>query len=258
MKTFSLIILAIGCAAVLFYGNQYWEERTSPSAHENQSANEGGTDTEATETADYETLIENWPEEAKASFRKALKEGTPYRLALVGSSALGEDENGWAEQVKDRLESTFDGKLEVEIYAYDTTSIDFVNGEDAEEVLNSDPDLVLLEPFALSDNSNLVGSENNHESIQIFKRKLNEQNEEAVLMLQPTHPIVGATYYPKQIEELQAFAEEQNIPYLNHWTAWPEEDALSAYLVESQETPNEEGHEVWAKYLLEYFIAEEE
>jgi hypothetical protein len=258
MKTFSLIILAIGCAAVLFYGNQYWEERTSPSAPENQSANEEGTDTEATETADYETLIENWPEEAKASFRKALKEGTPYRLALVGSSALGEGENGWAEQVKDRLESTFDGKLEVEIYAFDTTSIDFVNGEDAEEVLNSDPDLVLLEPFALSDNSNLVGSENNHESIQIFKRKLNEHNEEAVLILQPTHPIVGATYYPKQIEELQAFAEEQNIPYLDHWTAWPEEDALSAYLVESQETPNDEGHEVWAKYLLEYFIADEE
>jgi hypothetical protein len=258
MKTFSLIILAIGCAAVLFYGNQYWEERTSPSAPENQSANEEGTDTEAAETADYETLIENWPEEAKASFRKALKEGTSYRLALVGSSALGEGENGWAEQVKDRLESSFNGKLVVEIYAYDTTSIDFVNGEDAEEVLNSDPDLVLLEPFVLSDNSNLVGSENNHESIQIFKRKLNEQNEEAVLMLQPTHPIVGATYYPKQIEELQAFAEEQNISYLNHWTAWPEEDALSAYLVESQETPNDEGHEVWAKYLLEYFIADEE
>jgi hypothetical protein len=256
MKTFSLIILAIGCAAVLFYGNQYWEERTSPSAPENQSANEEGTDTEATETADYETLIENWPAEAKASFRKALKEGTPYRLVLVGSSALGEGENGWAEQVKDRLESSFDGKLEVEIYAYDTTSIDFVNGEDAEEVLNSDPDLVLLEPFALSDNSNLVGSENNHESIQIFKRKLNEQNEEAVLMLQPTHPIVGATYYPKQIEELQTFAEEQNIPYLDHWTIWPEEDDLSAYLVESQETPNDEGHELWAKYLLGYFIAE--
>lgn len=258
MKTFSLIILAIGCAAVLFYGNQYWNERTATSSPESHSTNVEETDIEVSESTDYETILENWPEEAQATFRKALKEGAPYRLALVGSPALGEGENGWSEQVKDELESTFDGKLEVAIYEYDTTSIDFENGEDAEEVLNSDPDLVLLEPFALSDNSNLVGSENNHESIQIFKRKLNEQNEEAVLMLQPTHPIVGATYYPKQIEELQAFAEEQNIPYLNHWTAWPEEDDLSAYVVESQETPNEEGHEVWAKYLLEYFIADEE
>ncbi|MCR8850529.1 SGNH/GDSL hydrolase family protein [Rossellomorea sp. SC111] len=142
------------------------------------------------------------------------------------------------------------------IYEYDTTSIEFVNGEQSEEVLTSDPDLVLLEPFSLSDNSNFVGSKNNHESIQIFNRRLKEQNEEAFLILQPTHPIAGATYFPKQVEELQAFADEQNIPYLDHWTAWPDDDTLADYVTESQETPNEKGHEVWAEYLLDYFIAD--
>ncbi|MCC5803200.1 SGNH/GDSL hydrolase family protein [Rossellomorea vietnamensis] len=258
MKTFSLFILAIGCAAVLFYGNMTWQEKTSSSSPPHPAkVEETGTEPDGEETADDKALIAHWPEKAQDTFLQDLKAKKPYKLALVGSTALGEEENGWSRQVKEELESTYGASLDVTIYEYDSTSIEFVNGEQAEEVLTDNPDLVLLEPFSLSDNSNLVGSKNNHESIQIFNRRLTEQNEDAVLILQPTHPIAGATYYPEQIEELQAFAEEQNIPYLDHWTAWPEDDeTLADYVTENQEAPNEKGHVVWADYLLDYFIAE--
>jgi hypothetical protein len=258
MKTFSLFVLAIGCAAVLFYGNMYWQERTSSSSPPHPTKmEETNAETVGEETVDDKALIANWPAKAQETFLKDSKVQKPYKIALVGSPALGEEENGWSRQVKEELEGTFGDSLEVTIYEYDSTSIEFVNGEQAEEVLTDKPDLVVLEPFSLSDNSNLVGSKNNHESIQIFNRRLTEQNEDAVLILQPTHPIAGATYYPEQIEELQAFAEEQNIPYLDHWTAWPEDDeTLADYVTESQETPNEKGHEVWADYLLDYFIAD--
>ncbi|MBN8193787.1 SGNH/GDSL hydrolase family protein [Bacillus sp. NTK074B] len=259
MKAFSLILLAIGCAVVLYYGNAYWQERTtsSPPPHPEKVA-ETGADPVEEETPDYKSLLANWPEEAKDSFMNDLQTGTPYKLAIVGSPALGEGENGWSRQVKEELENTFGESLEVTIYEYDSTSIKFVNGEPADEVLEADPDLVLLEPFSLSDNSKLVGSKDNLESIRILNRRLKEQKEEAVLILQPPHPITGATYYPEQIEELKAFAKEQDIPYLDHWTAWPEEDeTLEKYVTESQETPDEKGHEVWASYLLDYFIADE-
>lgn len=260
MRTFSLLLLGLICAGVLVYGNMYWQDKISvSSAEKTANVTTAETEEQAEEVEpSFESLISNWPEDAQTSFKKAVTDGTPYKLAIVGSLALGADENGWSEQVKDELMDTYGDTIEVKIFQYDTTSLTFVNGENVDEVLDYEPQLVLLEPFALNDNSNGVGGENNQESIQIFKRKLTEQNEDAVLILQPTHPIAGATYYPLQIEKLKDFAEENNIPYLDHWSAWPvdDEEALGELLAEDQETPSEEGHALWADYLEEYFIAE--
>ncbi|WP_374055140.1 SGNH/GDSL hydrolase family protein [Rossellomorea sp. FM04394] len=260
MKTFSLFLLGIICAGVLVYGNMYWQERTSVSSEEKSTVvTESASEEKVTDNEkDVDSLMGNWPEEAQATFKKTVATGNPYKLAIVGSLALGADENGWSEQVKTELTDTYRDTIEVKIFQYDTTSLTFVNGENVDEVLEYEPQLVLFEPFALNDNSNGVGGENNQESIQIFERKLKEQNEEAVLILQPTHPIAGATYYPMQIEELKEFAEENGIPYVDHWSAWPvdDEEALGELLVDSQEMPSEEGHAVWADYLVEYFINE--
>ncbi|TMU84112.1 SGNH/GDSL hydrolase family protein [Bacillus sp. BHET2] len=257
MKAFSLIILAIGCVAVLFYGNQYWSERTSTPVSNPPSteSHETSKSPDTAETKDVQSLIANWPEDAKAAFKESLKDGEPYKLALVGSTALGKEENGWSIQVKEAIENAFDGKVAVSIFQYDTTSIEFVNGDKIDEVLGFAPQLVLLEPFSLNDNSNRVGSTSNQGSIELFKRKLIEQNEDAVLILQPTHPIDGATYYPKQIEALKEFANTQDITYLDHWSAWPE-GSLRDYLGGTQETPNEKGHTLWSQYLIDYFIAD--
>ncbi len=257
MKAFSLIILAIGCVAVLFYGNQYWSEKTSnpvsnpPSTESHETSKSPDT----AETRDVESLIANWPAGAQAAFKESLKDGEPYKLALVGSPALGKEENGWSIQVKEAIENAYEGKIDVSIFQYDTTSIAFVNGDKIDEVLEDAPQLVLLEPFSLNDNSNRVGSTSNQESIQLFQRKLTELNEDAVLILQPTHPIDGATYYPKQIEALKEFANAQDITYLDHWSAWPE-DSLRDYLVGTQETPNEKGYSLWSQFLIDYFIAD--
>jgi hypothetical protein len=260
MKTFSLFLLGIICAGVLVYGNKHWQERTSvSSAEKTTNVTESETEEqEAVEEKDFSSLTGNWPEEAQASFKETVAAGSPYKLAIVGSLALGANENGWSEQVKSELHDTFGDTIEVKIFQYDTTSLTFVNGENVDEVLEYEPQLVLFEPFALNDNSNGVGGENNQESIQIFERKLKEQNEEAVLILQPPHPIAGATYYPMQIEELKEFAEESGIPYVDHWSAWPmgDEEALGELLVDSQEMPSEEGHALWADYMVEYFISE--
>ncbi|MGM0853966.1 MAG: SGNH/GDSL hydrolase family protein [Bacillota bacterium] len=262
MKTFSLFLLGMICAGVLVYGNMYWQERTSVSNAEKTTTvtepQAGHQEAEGEGEKDYDSLIGNWPKEAQVAFKETVATGSPYKLAIVGSLALGADENGWSEQVRTELIDTYGNTVEVKIFQYDTTSLTFVNGENVEEVLGYEPQLVLFEPFALNDNSNGVGAVNNQESIQIFERKLKEQNEEAVLVLQPTHPIAGATYYPMQIEELKEFAEENGIPYVDHWKTWPidDEEALGELLVDSQEMPSEEGHVLWGEYLKDYFIGE--
>jgi hypothetical protein len=275
MKSFLITILAISCVAFLFLGNMYWKERTSISAtsdtagtetkssdeavaeeNEDDQVKEEAEAVEPEEDVDVQTLISNWPEKAQQRFITLREEGTPFKVAVVGSNAMGVEENGWAPQLKGALTTSYGDQIEVELFQYDLTSIDFINGTESDEVISTEPDLVLLEPFSLVDNSNSVGTVQNHDSILMFQNRLNEVNEEGVLVLQPPHPLAGATYYPEQIESLEEFAVEEGITYIDHWTGWPEEDELVDYLIESQDTPNEKGHELWADELMEYFISE--
>jgi hypothetical protein len=260
-----LTLLAILCFIFLLLGNFYWKERTDVSAY--QSTNETGI-VEAKENnkviseekniEDKTTsIISQWPANAQEAFSQAREANKPYKLALVGSTAMGTEEDGWAAQLKLALKSAYGVALEVKLFAYDTTSIEFINSNMSQEVLDYAPDLILYEPFTLNDNSGSVAVTDNHDSIEIFLSNLKEANENAVLLLQPTHPIYGATFYPGQVEELQTFASELGVTYLNHWKAWPsyEDEALKEYVTESQGDPSAKGHEVWAGYLEEYFIS---
>jgi hypothetical protein len=274
MKSFLITLLAISCVAFLFLGNMYWKERTSISASdqteteavtaadtedENQKEeNEGDTSEEskAEENSDVESLISNWPEDAQERFLTLKEEGEPFKFALVGSEAMGTDENGWAPQLEENLNKAFGDELEIQLFQYDMTSIDFINGSESDEVFSNKPDLVLMEPFSLVDNSNNVGTVQNHDSILMFQNRLYETNEESVLLIQPPHPLAGATYYPQQIESLEEFAAEEGITYIDHWSDWPEDNELEDYLIESQDTPNAKGYKIWADYLTDYFISE--
>ena len=272
MKSFLVTILAISCAAFLFIGNMYWKERTSFSASEETEAvnstdstneeqseekNEGtAKEPVAEENADIETLISNWPDEAQQKFLTLIEDGEPYKLALVGSPALGVEEDGWGPQLEEKLKTAFGDNVEIKLFQYDMTSIDFINGDESDEVLSYQPDLVLLEPFSLVDNSNNVGTVQNHDSILMFQNRLYEENEESVLLIQPPHPLSGAVNYPQQIESLKEFAAEEGITYIDHWSEWPDDDEVEDYLIESQDTPNDKGYEIWADYLTDYFISE--
>jgi hypothetical protein len=274
MKSFLVAILAVSCAVFLFLGNMYWKERTSISASEQtETESVSSVDTEdepqskekeeeaaeepaADTTADIQTLTSNWPEDARQRFVTSMEEGEPFKLAVVGSPAMGVEENGWAPQLKEELSSAFGDALDIQLFQYDMTSIEFINSSESDEILTFAPDMVLWEPFSLVDNSNNVGTVQNHESILMFQSRLIETNEDSVLVLQPPHPLAGATYYPKQIESLEEFAAEEGITYLDHWSEWPEGEEREDYLTESQDTPNDEGYEIWADYLIDYFISE--
>ncbi|TYR72632.1 SGNH/GDSL hydrolase family protein [Rossellomorea vietnamensis] len=259
MKNFSLILFAIFCFAFLLLGYTHWQDRIAvepAAATANTPAAQEEEPTEPEEENDITSLISNWPEAAQETFLEAQSNGNTYKLAIVGSTALGTEENGWSLQLTSALEETYGESIEVELFEYDTISIEFINSQDMEEVLTFSPDMVLLEPFSLNDNSRGVAVTDNHDSIEIFLSNLQMSNEDATLILQPANPLYEATYYPSQVEDLKSFADTSGITYLDHWQAWPEtnEEELDGYLTQGE--PNEKGHEIWAKYLTEYFIAE--
>jgi hypothetical protein len=146
--------------------------------------------------------------------------------------------------------------IDIEIFQYNTISIDFIYGTDMAEVVAYAPDIILYEPFTLNDNSGGVTVQDNHNSIEIFLQDLKEANKDAVLLLQPTHPLYGATYYPRQVADLKKFAEDKGFTYLDHWEAWPDDKELNDLLTDEKDSPDEEGHSIWANYLIEYYIAE--
>jgi hypothetical protein len=257
-----LTLLTLLCFIFLLLGNFYWQERTAVSSIEKvaaeESEKENVTSKEKEESkADVTSLTSQWPADAKEAFKQAKESNETYKLAIVGSAVMGMEEDGWGVQLKSALEAAYGEALDVQLFAFDTTSIEFINSNMSQEVLDYAPDLILYEPFTLNDNSRSVAVTDNHDSIEIFLSNLKEANENAVLLLQPTHPIYGATYYPGQVEELQTFADELGVTYLNHWKAWPsdEDEALKEYLTESQDDPSAKGHEVWAGYLEKYFIS---
>lgn len=264
MKNLSLILLAILTIAFLILGNTYWQDRTdisseSPADTQVKDTESAPTesDTEKTPEPAYKERTSKWPENARKQFLEAVKANETYKVAIVGSPSLGA-ESGWSEQLKEKLSDTYGETIDVKLFEADSTSTEFINSADSEEVTAYQPDLVLWEPFTLKDNTVGVSPEDTAYSVNAFLSDLQEANKDVTLILQPGQPLFGAVYYPQQVDELKAFAEENNITYLDHWTEWPESDdeALQEYLTESRDVPSEKGHELWASYLIDYFISQ--
>ncbi|MCM3586965.1 SGNH/GDSL hydrolase family protein [Mesobacillus maritimus] len=265
MKRFLVLLLALICVGTLIYGSLHWKEKTSVSAEKADTQEQTKEEPEQQETpakVDTEKLLkltENWPKAAREHYKMALEEGRPFTILLAGSNALGTDDEGWSIQLKHSLEEAYGDTIEVEVKSYELTSSEFMSEEKLDELVSLQPDLTLLEPFTLMDNG-LVMISNSHQNIEAIRSGLSEANPEHVMLLQPPNPLYNANYYPVQVDALKQFAEEEEIPYLNHWTAWPDPESkeIEDYLVEQDGTtlPNEKGHQVWYEYLLDYFIAD--
>ncbi|USK43978.1 SGNH/GDSL hydrolase family protein [Cytobacillus oceanisediminis] len=266
MKKFFILVLAISCGMVLYWGNSHWKERTvlSTEATARQETNKPAAPAEEQQVTDkrididkFQKISVNWPADAKRRFEQTLLEGIPYKILLAGSSALGSNENGWAFAAKKELEETFGkGAIEVDIQVFDGTSMEFSNKDKVSEMIAAEADLIVLEPFTLQDNS-FVRIEDSHAHITNWISAVKEKNPDTVFILQPPNPIYDANYYLVQIEELEKFAETNDIPYLNHWTAWPSTNSeeLIPYLDAENEIPNEKGHELWSEYVTDFFVS---
>lgn len=197
------------------------------------------------------------PDELEEPFTAAHKAGETLSVAFIGSGALGKDAGGWSMMAAEEIEKAYGGDfLDIDIFEFNGTSMDFVNGEVLPEIAAEAFDVVLLEGFTLEDNGGMIGIQNSLENVNIIIQRLKEQNPELVVVLQPPHPIHGAVNYPDQVEQLKQFAATHNIPYLDHWEAWPDytSEELLDYLTDDA-MPNSRGHELWAGAVAEYFAA---
>lgn len=264
MRKFITIVAVLATGIFIIAGQFYWEKKTSNHAPTVANAEKTGTvdrqksdEKKSTENLDLLSAAINWPEQAQDTFEELILNGRPYKLALVGSESLGAENDGWSVMLEDALANVYGDSVEVGIFEYAEDSNQFISEGHDNEVGKFKPDFVLFEPFTLKDNQSLV-SHSSHENIITFISTVRKENERAVFVLQPPHPIYNAKYYPAQVGQLKEFAEKEGLTYLDHWSQWPDGDdeKLRTYLQVDQGAPNEKGHEVWFDYLKKYFIAE--
>lgn len=261
MKAFFASIVALCCVAILILGNIHWNNKTVVSGGEKKVA----ASSESSESAMSEPMIDeeqitdalsyasNWPEEARLHLEQSLINNQPYRILFAGSTALGDGSESWPELVKQRLYDTYgEDILDISTQTFDLTTKEFKDMNKYKDLLASDPDLIIFEPFTFKDNG-LVVIEDSIEYINEIIENVNKEKEDIVFILQPPFPIAGSTWYKVQVRELEEYATENEIPYFDHWEAWPQES--NDYLTEDERQPNEEGHLTWANYIIEKLIS---
>ncbi|MBO0589164.1 SGNH/GDSL hydrolase family protein [Sporosarcina sp. E16_8] len=202
------------------------------------------------------TLTTHQDKQVQEVFRNRLKAGEKVNFLITGSSLMDYGEPGYAERLKTALVAAYGDYITVTAIGFDATSQQFTDKLAEEQIdLSIGYDVILFEPFTLNNNG-LVAIEDGHAHINTFRTRLKEHVKDAVIVLHPPNPIYAATYYPAQVTALKSFAEAEGIPYVNHWTNWPDqatEEILS--LLGDKSMPNSDGAEVWANTLITYFIA---
>ncbi|OIK10591.1 hypothetical protein BIV60_20435 [Bacillus sp. MUM 116] len=89
--------------------------------------------------------------------------------------------------------------------------------------------------------------------------QVKKENPDSTFVPQPSYPLYQAHFYPNQVAGLKKYAEKNDIPFLDHWSAWPDyhKKDLNNYLLPDESGPNKKGIHVWSGYLLHYLINSE-
>jgi hypothetical protein len=248
-------ILAIGCIAVLILGSQHWREKTS-SIVEQTPAKSIGQQNDNTPSDPALNLAANFPEKSLAKLQEALEDKKPFTIHIVGSNALGEGPESWPILVKEKVEEAYGDIVKVTTEQYDLTSLQFVQQNKQKDIIDASPDMIIFEPFILKDNGE-VTVEDSLQNLTTIMDDVKEANPETAFVIQPAHPLYNSTFYPNQKENLQQYAEENKIPYLDHWEKWPNltDRQLLEYLSEDNNQPSPKGHKVWAEFVTDYLIS---
>lgn len=196
-------------------------------------------DVEKVDSSVISKYTSTWTEEEIQKLQTAIAENRSYRILLAGSSSLGEGEN----------------VISIDRKVYTETTQDFIDSGKQAEFIDGNYDLIIWEPFTLTDNGEVV-IETSQKNILSVINEIKAANNNTSFILQPPNPIFQPSLYMTQVNSLERFAKRNSTTYLNHWNTWPDTDSeeLNNYLT-GENTPSELGHKVWADFLIRYFVS---
>lgn len=272
LKKLLLIILAIMTISTVIGGKYHWNQKVSAvqgkvNETEQKSKVKSEEELKSIENQEVERAREKdrllkldkvnfLPEELQPAFRRAIEESRPVHLMITGSSSTSQKDGAWPELLERQLVDTYgDSLIHVTIKEIDgKTSQQVVKENLYKDMVKTKPDILLLEPFLLYDNGEIIMSERLKNISKIIK-SFKKANPNLIILIQPANPIYGATYYPNEEKDLERYAKQNDYIYVDHWKAWPDHNKkeIEKFLTEKN-IPNEKGNEMWAAYLKKYFV----
>jgi len=205
-----------------------------------------------TKSSFNEAYAKKLPDAVKEKLKKAAEDKKAVNLVIVGDEASSAEKGAWAAKLTANLETAYGkGLWNVTVKEYKGESTEeLIKNKRDKEIAKENPDVILFEPPFITDN----GKTGNGNSVA---NTLSTSAKGATIMIQPSNPVYGAKNYPKSIEALKQFATQNNYTYIDHWGAWPDASTkgILPYLQEEFGFPSAKGHDVWAKYVTDYFVA---
>lgn len=269
-KKIGVLFIIIACFAIILFSYISWNIKLdniekkatkvvpiSTDSSGSKGKNSGQSNnitTSSLSEADLKNALKNSNTDVQNLFEKRYKDGQNVKMLILGSQTMVQGGGGYAKLLEDSLQETYGDFINVSAQSYDTTSAEFIAKHLNDIQWSKKYDLVLLEPFILNDNG-LVSTEDEFSYIDQIVSKMQDNVKDAVIVLQPSFPIYGTSYYETNVAALKSYAKENSLPYINHWTEWPSssDELLKDYITADNEQPNKAGTNLWAKALSKYF-----
>jgi hypothetical protein len=267
-KLILLFLMIILSGLTILYGKLEYEKRLNNMNIQAQAEIEKYDEIQAEQKRqeDFERqkrldeLTHNLPKELQKKITEAFHTKEIIKVVAMGSRALVGEENAvpWPDLVEQQVNVHY-GQNVLDVitlsYGLDNTFDIFRNNKHL-ELVELKPDILLLEPFILN-NTGYAKVQDTLYHIGELIKVAKQENEDIVIFIQPPNPIIDTPAYQDQVEQVKKYCLENEIYYFDHWKAWPKssEKELQNYLIENDNIPNQEGHQLWADYIVNYFAS---
>lgn len=262
MRLFMTLVVFL-CIGTIVFGNYHWNSKLGTAVDGKVVAVHRYSTEAATEVVDKESSqdgFRNLPINLAEKLQGKIDNGEIVNLTIIGSEVNSLHDNSWTSIFIKEMEHTYNNLFNITVNSAqsEVTTSDVREEGHHLKGLSAKLDIVILEPFLL-DSNGLIPINQSLENISVIIEELKAKNPDVFVLLQPAQPLHKAVYYPEDVEALKSWSEENGYTYINHWTSWPDyqSDELLYYMNPESILPNQQGHKVWAEYLIKYFTGTE-
>lgn len=275
--------LAVLSLTIIVSGHLYYDHKLTTIAEETQNQNiltaeytsDDSDDSDASD--EEEESNEEIDEENNAEFEESDQDSLPdldpllpafaeaisdvdetgevLNIAIYASDVmLGIEGDGqsWPEMLDETFSDLLsDISYEIAVYsAGDLNTVELIQSEDYQQVLEDDRHIIVLESMLWNDNGQ-VSQDQSVEYIDQMKTAYEQAGSEVITILSP--PAYQTVNYPIQIDYFSEYAESNEWLMADHWTYWPElmDDSLLNYVDAESRYLTEAGHGVVTESLLD-------
>lgn len=266
LMTVSVIVILL---AVVFLGQWHWKNEIrhhletakaqmaqSPTDVEiedtggdNIDLNQGMSPTE--QTHDLEKLTKNLPDSLRDKVISAANKQKPIQLVLAGGDHI-QGLGGRLQQALDKAYGNHIFQVREIAFIGKNSLFDVYQGKLYQKITESKPDVVLFTSMLAND----IGKVSTTDSARVpvlIGNELKKQNPSVDYLIEPSNPVTFNAVVNERVDKVKEEAQNNNIPYLDHMSRWPEGQDLSKVLKPNGSTPNKDGMKIWSDFLSDYF-----